>query len=619
MDDSDCPLTIAINALQIPRFVLRLKSKLISSEKIEASSLEKHSSLETCDSVAVENHNSLSTQSSQSSTTRPILKHNSESGSFKTSIEKNVTILPVVIDQSTGSTVKISDGHSKKVKRTRSFTHIASMVRKKKNADKLDTSELSTYNLAPGILKVFGDHVSPGSNYKSVRASTISTAKEVVKQALEKYGLEHANPNDFVLCDVVGHFKADTNSKKKDFEEAQWVTEYARVVNENEKPLVVQALWKPAAGMLRRFELVKKIEVESSFFFINTAENVNRNSYTPSPNADHTDSERSSIISASEVSHRRDGSLLSYAAAGEDTTLAGMSSGDTRNGILAPAASPFLLLLKGYNDRLDHVFFPIDKNTITIGKPAEGIIADTPDMCLHSPDVLAEHCFLHRKVSLEKGSRETNIDDINFSLFVDPAPGAAVFINGNIIKQSALIKPGQLLSIGSDYCFLFKDPLQVGEQKLKLNWLDSLKQINSKIGIDEKNGNLKNKAVQTDPGLDVAEDRIIVSTKEESSITELDATAKTLTTTELQQSNMFQRSHVTLTYKYKDEDELLKTVIHFMDEDNSRFRITPAYILTMMIEHSCAYFPEQRTRKLLLKISSALQGIAWVSLFVISF
>ena len=29
----------------------------------------------------------------------------------------------------------------------------------------------------------------------------------------------------------------------KDHEEAQWVTEYMRVVNDNEKPLVVQSLW----------------------------------------------------------------------------------------------------------------------------------------------------------------------------------------------------------------------------------------------------------------------------------------------------------------------------------------------------------------------------------------
>ena len=74
-------------------------------------------------------------------------------------------------------------------------------------------SELSSDANLPGILKIFGDHVSPGANYKSVMATTNSTAKELVKIALERYGLSRQEACYHVLCEVVGKFKENNNSK----------------------------------------------------------------------------------------------------------------------------------------------------------------------------------------------------------------------------------------------------------------------------------------------------------------------------------------------------------------------------------------------------------------------
>ncbi|NXY91626.1 RAIN protein, partial [Alcedo cyanopectus] len=42
----------------------------------------------------------------------------------------------------------------------------------------------------PGILKIFGGGVSRGANYKSVLATPRSTARDLVREALERYGLE---------------------------------------------------------------------------------------------------------------------------------------------------------------------------------------------------------------------------------------------------------------------------------------------------------------------------------------------------------------------------------------------------------------------------------------------
>lgn len=49
-----------------------------------------------------------------------------------------------------------------------------------------DPSELSSHITAPGILKIFGNEICKGANYKSVLATTHSSAKELVKEALER-------------------------------------------------------------------------------------------------------------------------------------------------------------------------------------------------------------------------------------------------------------------------------------------------------------------------------------------------------------------------------------------------------------------------------------------------
>lgn len=50
-----------------------------------------------------------------------------------------------------------------------------------------DPSELSNQITAPGILKIFGNEICEGAHYKSVLATTHSSAKELVKEALERW------------------------------------------------------------------------------------------------------------------------------------------------------------------------------------------------------------------------------------------------------------------------------------------------------------------------------------------------------------------------------------------------------------------------------------------------
>lgn len=116
-----------------------------------------------------------------------------------------------------------------------------------------DPAELSTQLSAPGVLKVFGDSVCSGTHYKSVLATGTSSARELVREALERYALSPECASQFVLCDVVGQAGGGGNA---------WQAQGFRVFGDNEKPLLIQELWKPREGLSRRFELRKRSEVE---------------------------------------------------------------------------------------------------------------------------------------------------------------------------------------------------------------------------------------------------------------------------------------------------------------------------------------------------------------------
>lgn len=116
-----------------------------------------------------------------------------------------------------------------------------------------DPAELSTQLSAPGVLKVFGDSVCTGAHYKSVLATCRSSAQELVREALERYSLSPDGASQYVLCDVVGQ-AGDS--------EQPWQAECIRVFGDNEKPLLVQELWKPREGLSRRFELRRRADVE---------------------------------------------------------------------------------------------------------------------------------------------------------------------------------------------------------------------------------------------------------------------------------------------------------------------------------------------------------------------
>lgn len=106
----------------------------------------------------------------------------------------------------------------------------------------------------PGVLKIFGAGLASGANYKSVLATARSTARELVAEALERYGLA-GSPGEsncvdaFALCDALGRPAAGGLAN------GEWRAEHLRVLGDAERPLLVQELWRARPGWARRFEL----------------------------------------------------------------------------------------------------------------------------------------------------------------------------------------------------------------------------------------------------------------------------------------------------------------------------------------------------------------------------
>uniref|UniRef100_A0AAZ3SD23 Ras-associating and dilute domain-containing protein n=1 Tax=Oncorhynchus tshawytscha TaxID=74940 RepID=A0AAZ3SD23_ONCTS len=267
-----------------------------------------------------------------------------------------------------------------------------------------DPAELSTQSSAPGVLKIFGDEICEGANYKSVLATPRSSAQELVKEALERYSLNKASAHSYVLCDVIVGQGGGGG----------WRTECLRAMGDNEKPLLLQELWKPREGHARRFELRRRAEVEEL-------------------NAKEKDT-----VTAGEFIQDR---LLLHPATSEDWGSQGGyqeeggrggGAGGVRHSLYQ---SPDLLLLQGYRQTAHWT----GSGEHTVGQETPSA---RPNICLSSPDILPLHCRLHRVPTP----------------VAMPIPHATVLVNFSRCEQSTQLRHGDLLSFGAHYIFLYKDP-----------------------------------------------------------------------------------------------------------------------------------------------------------------
>lgn len=469
-----------------------------------------------------------------------------------------------------------------KHQRKRSF---GSLLKLKKSANAKKTVELSTNQLAPGVLKVFGGHVSPGSNYKSVRATELTTAAEIVKEALERYSLDSSNSKDYVLCDVIGFFSSTgdgakkENADKQSSESEKWITEYSRVIGDQEKPLVLQQLWKPITGFSRRFELRRKIETEESGFF------QPRGSIAVVKAASVREVKMPPMIKEAQNPKRTVGSFSHFESFGTEEGSSSSRPSVVLSPFLPPTDTPYLLLIRGYAIAEDLLYHRLDEQIALIGRhsntPGNGYQGEydehNPDISLFAPDVLPHHCVLSKKVEADGDFDLEGECDVNFVVCLDPNKEASVGINGVPISSPVKLTPGDLISLGAHYVFMFKDPTQVLDSSLKLNWMNVLQNFYE------------------------------MSKKFKRSVSETDTIVSDTSLERTQESD----GKLRLIYRAENEDRLIDMIMGLSLEDG--YELTPAYLLVLCLEHSFKYHTEIQTRRLMVKISNAIQSVAWVS------
>uniref|UniRef100_G3SYI4 Ras-associating and dilute domain-containing protein n=2 Tax=Loxodonta africana TaxID=9785 RepID=G3SYI4_LOXAF len=434
-----------------------------------------------------------------------------------------------------------------------------------------DPAELSTQLSAPGVLKVFGDSVCTGTHYKSVLATASSSARELVKEALERYALSPECASQYVLCDTVG--RAGGTGQR-------WQAECFRVFGDNEKPLLIQELWKPREGLSRRFELRKRSDVEelaardvdTITAGINAqarrlqrtrAKGTATGTQRPSPPHLRRSVSETSLSAAGPPSDAGRPHYATLPAGPGPEEPAWDAGGPAEEGAMRHSLyqSPHLLLLQGYSQQHDSLVYVLNRDLHTVGQRTP---ASKPSISLAAPDILPLHCTIRRRWRHPAGG----------TLVLEPIAGAPVAVNFAEAGSSPVeLRHGDLLSLGLYYLLLFKDPLQA--QPLPTQAL-------ARLGAAPRSCRLCGTA--------------------------LGATGAACPP---QPSPEPVRRRLHLAFEPSQEDALLQRILTLVEPSGDDHKLTPTFLLCLCIQHAATHFEPGTFGQLLLKMAGAIRDMVW--------
>ncbi|XP_051770947.1 ras-associating and dilute domain-containing protein isoform X2 [Ctenopharyngodon idella] len=437
-----------------------------------------------------------------------------------------------------------------------------------------DPSELSNHVTAPGILKIFGTEICEGANYKSVLATTHSSAKELVKEALARYSLSKAEADDYVLCDVIGCI-----------ENQCWRTECVRVVGDNEKPLLLQSLWKPREGFARRFEIQRKATVEEN-------NSKDKDTVTAGINAQarklqKTRSRGKSVpldICMSDGRHNlfkslsetdlpaeahsacpettEDPEAEAYKAtpcpASEREETESSDDNATQYSIHPPLDFPYFLLLQGFSYRQDFVIYALINSCTVFGRRDERTEpeSDAESQYLWAPDLLPRHCCV-RRLDISPASAGGRSGSVSL---LKPLNRAKVKRNGAAVTHEVELQSGDVVSLGDHYLFMYKDPTSAAAQ------------------------------TYTRPPLCQT---CVLSEKTRTCFRDLEG------------------AELVLPYDVEHESRVLEEIFTTVDQDKSAHKLTAAFLLCLCLQQSANHFSMPALRRLLLQTANQLQMLVW--------
>ncbi|XP_064872463.1 ras-associating and dilute domain-containing protein-like, partial [Oncorhynchus nerka] len=485
-----------------------------------------------------------------------------------------------------------------------------------------DPAELSTQSSAPGVLKIFGDEICEGANYKSVLATPRSSAQELVKEALERYSLNKASAHSYVLCDVIGQLEGGGGGGQEGGEGegvgqgggGGWRTECLRAMGDNEKPLLLQELWKPREGHARRFELRRRAEVEE----LNAKE---KDTVTAGPK---TPPFLAALMVRSGLGRIISSPLRSGRVVQPNTP--GSKGG--RGRVVQPN-TPGSKGGRGHRLLWDCLVYLLNREQHTVGQETPSA---RPNICLSSPDILPLHCRLHRVPAPRRHDSAPNNNnnpsaaaavtgDDRSCVAVEPIPHATVLVNFSRCEQSTQLRHGDLLSFGAHYIFLYKDP--TGAKPLPAQTLARLRTLGQLyeaggVGLETEGGTEGGGTCKTCGSL--LKDRGALSSQtgppaRRSFKPHLvkpqggGAGGTGVVTTILAGQN--QKRRLQLDFEQAHEDALVSRIMSLIEPGGDDHKLAPAYLLCLCIQHSASAFPPGCFGKLLLKIVRCIQTVSW--------
>ncbi|NXM50126.1 RADIL protein, partial [Gymnorhina tibicen] len=420
-----------------------------------------------------------------------------------------------------------------------------------------DPAELSTQLSAPGILKIFGGNICAGTNYKSVLVTGSSGARELVKEALERYGLSQLSAGQYALCDVIGRFQGP---------EKQWQTEGLRVLGDHEKPLLIQDLWKPREGFSRRLELRRRAEVEEM-----AAKDVDTTTagqswvWAPLPPI-LTKAGKSPGTGSSKTEATPTVRLSALQTTQPTVGLPALTAWQGGGSLLPPPR--FMLRLLAWQDSLVYL---LNREQHTVGQRTQ---ASKPSISLSAPDILPLHCTIRKLRPSRHRSEE--------KLVLEPIAGAGISVNFAEVARTVVLRHGDLLSLGLYYLLLYKDPMKA--QPLPAQTLLRLRALHPEgPHVCGACGSL---------------------------LKEKDPAAKKRGPSPAGGPRTPRRK-LQLEFEPAAEDVLLRRIMTLIEPGGDDHKLTPAFLLCLCIQHSATNFEPGDFGQLLLKAAKMIQRTVW--------
>uniref|UniRef100_I3K4V0 Ras interacting protein 1 n=1 Tax=Oreochromis niloticus TaxID=8128 RepID=I3K4V0_ORENI len=463
---------------------------------------------------------------------------------------------------------------------------------------------------APGLIKIYGDALSSGANYRSLLANIHSTARQLIAQVITRYTerereetddavLQKHSPEDFLLCDVIGKPIQQPDGAIK------WETECRRSVAPWECPLLLVDMWRPKDGFERRFEIQRKEdyereELEREKEREREGENYQGVRWRRSRMSSGGGAEegerghrgrntelRRSISDMNLSLRRRQGNHVSNDPRGsgnrpnnsggvydrknivtELTTLMSQSL------ILPPTDRPYFLLLQGYDQSKDFVLYIMSGHMHVFGrKPTirerekdrererKGKRPLKVDTFLSAPDLLARHLLVRRDSAVPETPTGQAL--------MRPFRGGAVTHNGVALYRETVLKPGDVIGLGNHFLFLYRDPRVTPPPPLALTlpWQADASTTCCPSGLVDRQEALRQYLGSTE---------------------------------------------AVLKFHSRHADSLLQEIIsRNSSPDSGGGPLAPAYLLSIMIDHASKHLDPALLPQILLKSANLIKEIVW--------